>query len=101
VTLRCSDEEYELLSKHCEKKERSLNDVLRELVRLSNQSRRERRGLYPNFPVTGLTILTLLVYRIRTALGLAAKQVLPSDEAALKMLYLGLPPVASYWTRPS
>jgi len=51
VTLRCSDEEYELLSKHCEKKERSLNDVLRELVRLSNQSRRERRGLYPNFPV--------------------------------------------------
>ncbi|WP_396033342.1 phosphomannose isomerase type II C-terminal cupin domain [Candidatus Cyanaurora vandensis] len=25
--------------------------MLRELVRLSNQSRRERRGLYPNFPV--------------------------------------------------
>ncbi|MGV0026202.1 DUF6290 family protein [Phormidesmis priestleyi] len=33
ITLRCSDEEYELLSKYCEKKERSLNDVLRELVR--------------------------------------------------------------------
>jgi Ribbon-helix-helix protein, copG family len=33
ITLRCSDEEYEKLSKHCKKKERSLNEVLRELIR--------------------------------------------------------------------
>ncbi|MGV0024839.1 ribbon-helix-helix protein, CopG family [Phormidesmis priestleyi] len=33
ITLRCSDEEYERFSKHCKKEERSLNDVLRELIR--------------------------------------------------------------------
>ncbi|MGV0026254.1 ribbon-helix-helix protein, CopG family [Phormidesmis priestleyi] len=33
ITLRCSDEEYEQLSKYCKQKERSLNDVLRELLR--------------------------------------------------------------------
>ncbi|KAM3115162.1 DUF6290 family protein [Phormidesmis sp. 146-33] len=38
ITLRCSDEEYELLSKYCKKKERSLNDVLRELIRSLNSA---------------------------------------------------------------
>ncbi|MGV0027327.1 ribbon-helix-helix protein, CopG family [Phormidesmis priestleyi] len=33
LTVRCSDEEYESLLRYCEKKERSLNDVLRELIR--------------------------------------------------------------------
>jgi len=33
LTVRCSDEEHELLLKYSEKKERSLNDVLRELIR--------------------------------------------------------------------
>ncbi len=36
LTVRCSDEEYEQLLKHCEKKERSLNDVMRELIRSLN-----------------------------------------------------------------
>jgi predicted CopG family antitoxin len=33
LTVRCSDQEYDLLVKYCEKTERSLNDVLRELIR--------------------------------------------------------------------
>ncbi|MBN3961028.1 ribbon-helix-helix protein, CopG family [Nostoc sp. NMS8] len=33
LTVRCSDEEYEILVKYCHKKERSLNDILRELIR--------------------------------------------------------------------
>ncbi|MBD0268683.1 MAG: ribbon-helix-helix protein, CopG family [Cyanobacteria bacterium Co-bin8] len=31
--MRCSDEEYAILQKFCEAKERSQNDVLRELIR--------------------------------------------------------------------
>ncbi|MGV0029493.1 ribbon-helix-helix protein, CopG family, partial [Phormidesmis priestleyi] len=31
--VRCSDEEYERLVKYCEQKERSQNDVIRELLR--------------------------------------------------------------------
>ncbi|HEY9902965.1 MAG TPA: ribbon-helix-helix protein, CopG family [Candidatus Sericytochromatia bacterium] len=33
LTVRCSDQEYDRLVKYCEKTERSLNDVLRELIR--------------------------------------------------------------------
>ncbi|MCF4969791.1 ribbon-helix-helix protein, CopG family [Nostoc sp. CMAA1605] len=33
LTVRCSDEEYEILVKYCRSKERSLNDILRELIR--------------------------------------------------------------------
>ncbi len=33
ITVRCSDEEYKLLLEYCEKKERTQNDVLRELIR--------------------------------------------------------------------
>ncbi|MBE9183138.1 ribbon-helix-helix protein, CopG family [Oculatella sp. LEGE 06141] len=33
LTVRCSEDEYALLLKHCEKKERSQNDVIRELIR--------------------------------------------------------------------
>ncbi|NJM68167.1 MAG: ribbon-helix-helix protein, CopG family [Acaryochloris sp. RU_4_1] len=33
ISLRCSDEEYEKLLRYCQAKERSLNDVLRELIR--------------------------------------------------------------------
>ncbi|PSB14703.1 ribbon-helix-helix protein, CopG family [Phormidesmis priestleyi ULC007] len=39
VTLRCSDEEYEILSQYCKRKERSLNDILRELVRSLDSAR--------------------------------------------------------------
>jgi hypothetical protein len=36
ITVRCSDQEYEQLVKYCQKAERSLNDVLRELIRKLN-----------------------------------------------------------------
>ncbi|PIG95330.1 CopG family transcriptional regulator [Gloeocapsopsis sp. IPPAS B-1203] len=38
LTIRCSDEEYALLIKYCKEKERSLNDVLRELIRGLNRT---------------------------------------------------------------
>ncbi|MEI2580166.1 ribbon-helix-helix protein, CopG family [Scytonema sp. PRP1] len=45
LTVRCSDEEYALLVQHCKDKERSLNDVLRELIRTLDKSRPSRAGL--------------------------------------------------------
>jgi Ribbon-helix-helix protein, copG family len=33
LTVRCSDEEYEILAKYCKLKNRTQNDVFRELIR--------------------------------------------------------------------
>ena len=33
LTVRCSDEEHQILVNYCNKKERKQNDVLRELIR--------------------------------------------------------------------
>jgi hypothetical protein len=34
LTIRCSDEEYEILLAYCAKKEQTQNEVLREQIRL-------------------------------------------------------------------
>lgn len=39
LTIRCSDEEYEMLVDYCAEASRTQNDVLRELIRKLNKSR--------------------------------------------------------------
>ncbi|MEA5563843.1 ribbon-helix-helix protein, CopG family [Anabaena sp. UHCC 0399] len=45
LTVRCSDEEYEILLAYCEETDRTQNDVLRELIRKLKKSRPRRTGL--------------------------------------------------------
>ncbi|MBD2505256.1 ribbon-helix-helix protein, CopG family [Anabaena azotica] len=45
LTVRCSDEEYEALVEYCAKKNRTQNDVLRELIRKLKKSRAKSTGL--------------------------------------------------------
>ncbi|WP_396033327.1 hypothetical protein [Candidatus Cyanaurora vandensis] len=56
-----------------------MNDVLRELVRLSNQSRRERRGLYPNFPVKVIALNVLEPSQMKRRGFLTGQVVVPTD----------------------
>ncbi|QSV56313.1 MAG: ribbon-helix-helix protein, CopG family [Dolichospermum sp. UKL201] len=45
LTVRCSDEEYEILLKYCEETDRTQNDVLREMIRKLKESRARSTGL--------------------------------------------------------
>ncbi|MFN6517762.1 MAG: ribbon-helix-helix protein, CopG family [Nostoc sp. CreGUA01] len=45
LTIRCSDDEYEILVAYCEETDRTQNDVLRELIRKLKKSRTFRTGL--------------------------------------------------------
>ncbi|KAF3890907.1 ribbon-helix-helix protein, CopG family [Tolypothrix bouteillei VB521301] len=45
LTVRCSDEEYEILVAHCKETNRTQSDVIRELIRKLKKSRPRRTGL--------------------------------------------------------
>ncbi|MFQ4143385.1 ribbon-helix-helix protein, CopG family [Chlorogloeopsis sp. ULAP02] len=45
LTVRCSDEEYEILVEYCTNTDRTQNDVLRQLIRKLKKSRPTRARL--------------------------------------------------------
>ncbi|MBD2494403.1 ribbon-helix-helix protein, CopG family [Nostoc sp. FACHB-280] len=45
LTIRCSDEEYEILAEYCAETSRTQNDVLREFIRKLKKSRASSTGL--------------------------------------------------------
>ncbi|MDB9303053.1 CopG family transcriptional regulator [Nodularia spumigena CS-591/12] len=45
LTVRCSEQEYEMLIEYCQQTNRTQNDVLRELIRKLKKSRPRKTGL--------------------------------------------------------